>query len=315
MTIRLRGDTWISILLVVNLGCGPSKFRSTTSDCVRFSQPEFQSTLARLRSYRSAASRVARYDRPLDSASWIVPFRDPMAILCQFSSIHLNETFTLVAYDWGPAVGSCCHPCGFTKVYGIHRGITLRLSPLATPNNQRRFPPQPAEPLNLPNDDPAWFSRDYMSLLAGDLSLKSYFEASLFRLEIQDFPGTWDQADAQNLGAWNFQHILWTSPSHYRFKEDQFEEDLPQTNPAPLTYLTKAERLPSGWTWVRSAPTDWHPKVCRSGGDIVVEFFTYTAQIRQRIIHYEVTFSAGQYSPKKWKRQVIAEGRDGWQLS
>lgn len=167
---------------------------------------------------------------------------------------------------------------GHALVYALPDGVALE----AVVENASQPPAPPPAALQNP-----------MQAIDGDGSLESYLQASIFSRELGDFYA---------LGhgrSWDFVFVI---------GEDAWSE------PGPVS---PSRRKPASsqhaFFWPAGTPIDLNPRIEKNAGQVIVQFYTYTALNVECIILNQDTYTAGQYVFQPNPRQV-AEGPQGFRI-
>lgn len=238
---------------------------------------------------------------------WVPTVQDPNAILLAFPLLKLKEELSLVAYNWVESTFNHSMSTSFTKVYALYPGacyedpITLKPSIVKKHRKKGSEEPYPVTPIpGLSAKD-----EDLPSALTFNPNIKSYFQAIVFRLEVQDFPGYWEDH-------WNYKNQIIPWSTHEIIEEEPNHYCINGTSVRPVK-IDEANHFPSPFvdapasTLKQTLSNDWRPTINHVGKQVVAEFYTVTTWNRISVFQHKVVFNQGSYSPTSWESKKIAD--------
>lgn len=209
---------------------------------------------------------------------WSISKVDPMDLLGVFTSLSIKPGFILRAYQFL----SGGNGNGFVLAMPVDAPF-----PEASecPRLTDRFLDPPKPPLSL----------DYfMEAIELDGTPWSYFSASLFAREAQEFGAIWHGC------SWSTHTILGANPV--------------EPSPTPTRRSSKKKEAsddPDPWTWNEPIPSEWRPSFEQVNDQITITFFTISGLCPGGIYRHNDTFREC-ISRFTWNDQVVAEGHGGF---
>ncbi len=219
---------------------------------------------------RTRAENARRLEIESVEEGWSRSQVDPGLLLETFPSLKLKSGYELGAYQF--RLGGNGHGL----VFAVPQGLVL---------------PDPNDLIStkqMPYPDGA--IEEVMKVIEGNGTPWSYFSASLFAREIDEFGAMWHGNN------WTVHTII---------------DSLEAINGYGLSTKPGAIVEENEWEWVDAKPLEWEPRVHEVEGLVTVDFITYSALGHQCIYKHTDTYEQGKYSFKSVEK-VIARGPVGY---
>ena len=228
------------------------------------------SEVNKLRSQAETAGLVSN----TDTNGWIKCDVDPMKLLAVFETLQIRDGLVLRTYRF------CQGGNGNAVVWTMPADAPF---PQPVDCSRMEGPPKPPQALDR-----------LMDAIDGDGTPWSYFSASLFAREAQEFGAIWHGC------YWSTHAILGTDPWQCEPEAKDRRKRQPQ-----------ASGKPEEWKWKQPVPKIWEPQFERTGDTISISFLTFSGLGWETIYQTTDSFSAGSYTCKT-TQAVVAKGLGGF---